>query len=460
MATITLERIVKGSERARPDLVLPEENLPLGKTLALGLQHVLAMFGATVLAPLLMGFDPGLAVFFSGVGTLLFILITRGRIPSYLGSSFAFIAPVLAAGSKDGNYQGALFGILSAAVVYAIIGLIVVATGTRWVEVIMPPIVTGAVVMVIGLNLANVAGGMVMTNWPLALITFLSAVLIAVYARGFPRMLPILLGVAVGYVVALLNTFFNFSDAISKVDTSGIEKAAWIGLPNFVMPRVDWNAAFLIAPVAIVLVAENLGHVKAIAGNMKRNLDPNIGHAFLGDATGTAISSLGGGTGQTTYAENIGVMAVTRVYSIAVFVVAALFAILLGFVPKFAAVIQSIPTGVMGGISLLLFGLIAATGGRIWVEGRVDFSRQRNLIVGGATIVIGAINIAPQAGTPFAFHIGGFELSGIALATLVAIVLNQLLSIRGPREEAEVERAEPAPGTADAQPESLPQTSS
>jgi xanthine/uracil permease len=153
-------------------------------------------------------------------------------------------------------------------------------------------------------------------------------------------------------------------------------------------------------------------------------------------------------------------MAVTRVYSIAVFVVAALFAILLGFVPKFAAVIQSIPTGVMGGISLLLFGLIAATGGRIWVEGRVDFSRQRNLIVGGATIVIGAINIAPQAGTPFAFHIGGFELSGIALATLVAIVLNQLLSIRGPREEAEVERAEPAPGTADAQPESLPQTSS
>jgi uracil-xanthine permease len=338
--------------------------------------------------------------------------------------------------------------------------LIVVATGTRWVEVIMPPIVTGAVVMVIGLNLANVAGGMVMTNWPLALITFLSAVLIAVYARGFPRMLPILLGVAIGYLVALLNTFLNFSAAISKVDISGIERAAWIGLPNFVTPRVDWNAAFLIAPVAIVLVAENLGHVKAIAGNMKRNLDPYIGHAFLGDAAGTAVSSLGGGTGQTTYAENIGVMAVTRVYSIAVFVVAALFAILLGFVPKFAAVIQSIPTGVMGGISLLLFGLIAATGGRIWVEGRVDFSKQRNLIVGGATIVIGAINIDPRAGTPFAFNIGGFELAGIALATLVAIVLNQLLSIRGPREEAEEEREEPAPGTADAQPEGLSRVSS
>jgi uracil-xanthine permease len=455
---LSLDRIIKGSERSRSDLVLPEENLPLGKTLALGLQHVLAMFGATVLAPILMGFDPSLAVFFSGLGTMLFLIITRGRIPSYLGSSFAFIGPVLAAGSQDGNLSGALFGILCAAVVYAVIGLIVVVSGSDWIQFLMPPIVTGAVVMVIGLNLANVAGGMFMTGWPLALITILAAVLIAVYTRGFTAMLPILLGVAVGYFVALLNTWLNIHPALGTVDTSAITSAAWFGVPNFVTPVIDWNAAFLIAPVAIVLVAENTGHVKAISGNMGRKLDPYLGHAFLGDAAGTALSAVGGGTGQTTYAENIGVMAMTRVYSIAVFVVASITAVLLGFIPKFAAVIQSIPVAVMGGISLLLFGLIAATGGRIWVDGKVDFSKQRNLVVGGVTIVIGAINIAPQAGTPFAFNIGGFELSGIALATLVAIVLNQLLAIGERREEAREAGAarepEPAaPGVADAQPE-------
>jgi xanthine/uracil permease len=201
--------------------------------------------------------------------------------------------------------------------------------------------------------------------------------------------------------------------------------------------------------VAIVLVAENTGHIKAISGNMGRNLNKYLGHGFLGDAAGTALSALGGGTGQTTYAENIGVMAMTRVYSIAVFVVASITAVLLGFIPKFAALIQSIPVSVMGGISLLLFGLIAATGGRIWVDGKVDFTKQRNLIVGGVTIVIGAINIAPEAGTPFAFNIGDFRLEGIALATLVAIVLNQLLAVNERRGEAE----QPAPGTADAQPE-------
>jgi uracil-xanthine permease len=457
-----MDRLMKGSPRSRSDLVLPEENLPLGKTLALGLQHVLAMFGATVLAPLLMGFDPSLAVFFSGLGTMLFLVITRGRIPSYLGRSFAFIGPVLAAGSKDGNLSGALFGILAAAVVYAIIGFVVMASGSGWVEFLMPPIVTGAVVMVIGLNLANVAGGMFMSGWPLALITILAAVLIAVYTRGFTAMLPILLGVAVGYIVALLNTWLNIHPALGSIDTSAIMNAPWLGVPKFVTPTVDWNAVFLIAPVAIVLVAENTGHVKAIAGNMRRNLDPYLGQAFLGDAAGTALSAVGGGTGQTTYAENIGVMAMTRVYSIAVFVVAAITAVLLGFIPKFAAVIQSIPVAVMGGISLLLFGLIAATGGRIWVDGRVDFSKQRNLVVGGVTIVIGAINIAPEVGTPFAFNIGGFELAGIALATIVAIVLNQLLAFRERRDEAhqaageQREEDQMASGVADAQPKTSP----
>jgi putative pyrimidine permease RutG len=432
-----MRKLIKGSERSRPDMVMPEENLPLVQTLALGLQHVLAMFGATVLAPILMGFDPSLAVFFSGLGTMLFLIITRGKIPSYLGSSFAFIGPVLAAGSQEGNISGALFGILVAAAVYALIGLVVLVTGGNWIHVLMPPIVTGAVVMVIGLNLANVAGGMVMANWPLAFITLLSAALIAVYARGLPRMLPILLGVTIGYLVALLNTLFNLTDAIGKVDLSGIEKAAWIGVPNFVGPTVDWKAAVLIGPVAVVLVAENLGHVKAVAGNMKRNLDRYIGHAFLGDAAGTALSAFGGGTAQTTYAENIGVMAANRVYSIAVFWVAASVAVLLGFIPKFAALIQSIPVGVMGGVSLLLFGLIAATGARIWVDGKVDFTRQRNLIVGGVTVVIGAISIDARVGTPFAFDLGGFRLEGIALATLAAIVLNLIFSRENRTEPAQ-----------------------
>lgn len=432
---IDIDRYIRGSARSRADLVLPEENLPLGKTLALGLQHVLAMFGATVLAPILMGFSPSLAIFFSGVGTMIFLLVTRGKVPSYLGSSFAFIGPVLAAGSQNGNLSGALFGIMAAGVVYAVVAVIVIVAGGHWIEFLMPPIVTGAVVMVIGLNLANTAGGMFMSSWPLALVTVLAAILIAVYMRGFPRMLPILLGVVVGYVVAAVTGNVDFSKVLS---------ADWIGLPNFVTPVIDWKAAFLIAPVAIVLVAENLGHVKAISGNMGRDLTPHIGRTFLGDAIGTTLSAFGGGTGQTTYAENIGVMAVTRVYSIAVFIVAGSIAIILGFIPKFAALIQSIPTGVMGGISLLLFGLIAATGGRIWVDGKVDFSKQRNLIIGGITVVIGAINIDAKVGTPFSFDIGGFQLTGIALATVVAIVLNLVLRAE-PTEVAVTEADASAP---------------
>jgi putative pyrimidine permease RutG len=429
---INWNTIVAGSRRKDPTLVLPEETLPLPKTLVLGIQHVLAMFGSTVLAPILMGFDPSLAVFFSGIGTLIFLAVTRGKVPSYLGSSFAFIGPVLAA-KTTGGIPGALFGILCAGVVYGVFAAIVILAGTHWIDRLMPPLVTGAVVMAIGLNLANVAGGMFMTNPALALFTLLAAVLIAVYLRGFPAMLPILLGVTAGYLVAALT---------GQVDFTKVTQAAWIGLPQFVTPAIDWRAAGLIAPVAIVLMAENAGHVKAVSGNMGRDLTDKLGLTFLGDAIGTSLSALGGGTGQTTYAENIGVMAMTRVYSILVFVVAGCVAILLGFSPKFAALIQSIPVGVMGGISLLLFALIAATGGRIWVQGGVDFMQQRNLIVGGVTIVLGAINIDPKAGTPFAFNLGGFELSGIALATFAGILLYQLLSLRVPRSE---DTAGPAP---------------
>ena len=403
----------------KTEVVYPEQTLPWQQTLPLGTQHVLAMFGSTVLAPLLMGFDPNLAIFFSGIGTLIFLLITRGHVPSYLGSSFAFIGPVLAAKAGAAGIPGALFGILVAAVIYFIIGAIVVAIGSRWIDLVMPPVVTGAIVMAIGLNLANVAGGMVMSSLGLAIITFLIAIGVATYMRGFPALLPILIGVTAGYLLALV------SGQIPQETLATIGNAAWIGLPHFVTPVFDPRAALLIGPVAIVLVAENTGHIKAIGGNLNRNLNTWLGWGFIGDAVGTFISALGGGTGQTTYAENIGVMTMTRVYSIRVFQVAAVIAIVLGFCPKFAALIQSIPVGVMGGISILLFGLIAATGARIWVDNRVNFISMRNLIIAGVTVVIGATD-----STKFLIKVGEFELSGIALATLTAIVLNQILRER------------------------------
>jgi len=446
----------------RPPLVVayPETRLPLLKTVALGVQHMLAMFGATVLAPLIMGFDPSLAILFSGVGTLLFIAITRGRVPSYLGSSFAFIAPVIAAQSQ-GGIPAALGGIIAAGVVYGVVGLIVMRTGVGWVEFLMPPVVTAAVVAVIGLALAHVAVDLAARNVWLALVSFSVAALVAVGARGFPRLIPILIGAVVGYAVALLS---------GDVDLKTVRDAAWVGMPDFVTPVWNWRAISLIAPVALVLVAENTGHIKALSSSMDRNLMPYLGHGFLGDAVGTIVSAFGGGTGQTTYAENIGVMAMTRVYSIVVFIAAALTAIVLGFSPKFGALISSIPPGVMGGLAILLFGLIAATGGKIISDGGVDFSKPRSLIVLGSTLAIGVGSAALEwthttvantlrnndlpltaldsvpTGT-LDVGVGGysFAIGNIALATFAAILVNQILvyverlgGVRAPASQAEL----------------------
>ena len=416
----------------------PETRLPLGRTFILGIQHVLAMFGATVLAPIVMGFDPSLALFFSGVGTIIFILITRGKIPSYLGSSFAFIAPVIAA-KAQGGIPAALGGIFAAGVVYAVIAVIVMLAGPRWIDVVMPPVVTASVVAVIGLALAPTAINMASGNITLAIISLLAAGIIAVGARGFPRLVPILLGAIVAYVVALI---------MGEVDLTPVRNAAWIGLPNFVTPTFSWRAISLIAPVALVLVAENAGHIKALDSNMGRDLTPHLGKGFLGDSVATMVSALGGGPGQTSYAENIGVMAMTRIYSIYVFIAAAVTAIILGFCPKFGALINSIPVPVMGGISILLFGLIVATSGRIIRDAGIDFTSPRPLIVFGATLVIGGGSAALQfahstvsslvqanklpadvlsqvpTGT---INIGNFALGDMALATFAAILLNQLL---------------------------------
>ena len=405
-------------------VIAPDERLPAAQTLALGAQHVVAMFGATVLAPLLMGFDPNVAILFSGIGTLIFFVLVGGRVPSYLGSSFAFIAVVIAATGYTGsgpnaNLGVALTGIIAAGLLYVVIGAVVMIAGYRWIDVLMPPVVTGSVVAVIGLNLAPIAvkgtSGNALDTW-VGLATIVAVGLVAVRAPGLARRLPVLLGGLAGYAIYLVCT--NGAGLGKPIDFGAVAAAPWIGLPHFQVPVWNTNAIALIAPVAIVLVAENLGHIKAVAAMTGRNLDPFLGRAFIGDGLATIVAATGGGTGVTTYAENIGVMAVTKIYSTLLFVVAACVAIVLGFSPKFGALIMTIPGAVLGGLSIVVFGLITATGARIWVQNRVDFSRARNLVTAAVTLTLGAGDLA--------LKIGGFTLGGIGTATFGAIILYQL----------------------------------
>ncbi|OIQ94547.1 putative pyrimidine permease RutG [mine drainage metagenome] len=406
-------------------MVAPDERLPWGMTVLLGIQHVVAMFGSTALAPLIMGFDPNVSIFFSGIGTLIFFLVTGGRVPSYLGSSFAFIAVVVAATGYGGsgpnlNIPLALGGIIGAGLVYAVLGVVVSFAGYRWVEKLMPPAVTGAVVAAIGLNLAPLAVknvGASGFDTAIGLATVLMVALVAVRAPASARRLPILLGGLGGYLLYLLCA--NGLGLAKAIDFSGVAAAAWIGLPHFVSPVFKASAVGVIAPVAIILVAENLGHIKAIGGMSGRSLDPYIGRAFIGDALATIVSGFGGGTGVTTYAENMGVMAATRIFSTLLFVVAALFAILLGFSPKFGMLILTIPVPVIGGLELVVFGLIAATAGHIWVENKVDFAQPRTLLTVGLTVTAGAGNLA--------LTLGPLALGGIGTATFGGILLYQIL---------------------------------
>jgi putative pyrimidine permease RutG len=407
-------------------VIAPDERLPWPQTAVMGVQHVIAMFGATVLAPILMGFDPNIAILMSGIGTLVFFLITGGKVPSYLGSSFAFIGVVIAATAYAGkgpnaNIGLALGGIIACGVVYAIIGAIVHAVGTGWIERLMPPVVTGAVVAVIGLNLAGIPVKTMAANnfdsWMQA-ITFTCVGLVAVLTRGMLQRLLILVGLVIATVIYVV--LANGMGLGKPIDLSGIANAAWVGAPSFAAPVFEASAMLLIAPVAVILVAENLGHIKAVTAMTGRNLDQYMGRAFIGDGVATVISGAAGGTGVTTYAENIGVMAATKIYSTAVFVVAALAAIVLGFSPKFGAVIQAIPLPVMGGVSIVVFGLIAAAGAKIWVDNRVDFTQNRNLIVAAITLVLGTGD--------FTLKFGGFALGGIGTATFGAILLYALLN--------------------------------
>ncbi|MBF5030907.1 MULTISPECIES: solute carrier family 23 protein [unclassified Micromonospora] len=401
--------------QVRPgDVVAPDERLSWPRTIGVGVQHVVAMFGATFTVPLITGFPPATTLLFSGLGTLLFLLITGNRLPSYLGSSFAFIAPVLAA-KTDGGIGAALGGIVVAGVALAIVGVVVQVAGSRWIDALMPPVVTGAIVMLIGLNLAPVAwdgggsGTGVKAQPLIAVVTLVAILLTTVLFRGFVARLSILVGVVVGWVLAAL------TGNLDQQAVRGLRQAAWIGFPEFHTPSFDARAVVLVIPVILVLIAENAGHVKAVAAMTGRNLDRDMGRALLGDGVATVLAGSGGGSGTTTYAENIGVMAATRVYSTAAYWVAGGTAILLGLCPKFGALILTVPAGVLGGATTALYGLIAILGARIWIENRVDFHDPINLFTAAVAVIIGAANYTLTA--------GDLSFNGIALGTAAALVI-------------------------------------
>lgn len=409
--------------------VRTDEYLPAAQSMVLGLQHVLAMFGATVLAPLLMGFDANLAILMSGICTILFFLMTGGRVPSYLGSSFAFIGVVAAAtahatgAGANPNISIALGGIIACGLLYTIIGGIVMATGTQWIEKLMPPVVTGAVVMIIGLNLAPVTvksvAGQPFELW-MTLVTVLCMGIISVFTKGLLQRLLLLVGLVIAYIIYIIVA--NVFRLGEPIDFSKIQEAAWFGLPSLTSPTFDFNAMLIIAPVAFILVAENLGHIKAVGAMTGQDLTPQLGKAFVADGVATMFSGSVGATGMTTYGENIGVMAVTRVYSTIIFVIAGVFAIILGLSPKFGALIQTIPTPVLTGASIVVFGLITIAGAKIWIDNRVDFSNNKNLMVGAVTVILGTGD--------FGLMIGSFNLGGIGTATFAAIFLHWFLSLK------------------------------
>ncbi|MCT1356851.1 uracil-xanthine permease family protein [Rothia kristinae] len=403
-----------GRTVAPGQVVGPRERLRWGRTVSIGAQHVVAMFGATFLVPLITGFPPATTLFFSGLGTILFLLLTAGRVPSYLGSSFAFIAPIGAASNQYGP-GGALGGVVMAGAALFVVGLIVQWAGTDWLQKLMPPLVTGAIVALIGFNLAPSAKDNFMKAPVTALVTLGSIILISVLFRGMIGRLSILLGVAIGYVTAVVRREVDFSAIRATWEAEGL-----IGLPHFQTPEFHLSLAGLFIPVILVLVAENIGHVKSVALMTGENLDRYAGRAIMADGLATTIAGSGGGSGTTTYAENIGVMAATKVYSTAAYWVAAVVALLLSVFPVFGAAVATVPAGVLGGAATVLYGMIGMLGVRIWVQNRVDFSDQVNLTTAAVALIVGIAD--------YTWEIGGLQFAGIALGTGVTLVVYHLMS--------------------------------
>lgn len=413
-------------------VVAPDERLSWPLTASIGVQHIMAMFGATVLVPTLTGFPVTTTILFTGVGTLLFLLITQGKVPSYLGSSFAFIAPIGAAMNQHG-IGGALGGLVMSGVTLFLVGLIVQKSGVGWIHALMPPVVMGTIVAAIGLNLAS-ATTTAMQEVPLTTFVTLAAVVIsAVLFKGMLGRLSILVGIVVGYIVALLQ---------GQVDFTPVAEAGWVGLPPFHLPEFHASLLPLFLPVVLVLVAENIGHVKTVALMTGRDLDGSYGRALMSDGVATALAGSFGGSGTTTYAENIGVMASSRVYSTAAYWVAGSVAILLAFLPKFGALISTIPAGVSGGAGIVLYGMIGIMGARLWVQNQVDFSNPINLMTAGSGLIIAIANPV--------LTLGGAQYGGIALGTaatlLIFHVMRAIARARGTEPTAIAEDSGVNPG--------------
>ncbi|MCP2169566.1 uracil-xanthine permease family protein [Goodfellowiella coeruleoviolacea] len=402
--------------------VAPDERLSWPLTIGFGLQHLLAMFAATVLVPVLTGFPATTTLLFSGLGTLLFLLLTRNRVPSYLGSSFAFVGPLVAA--QEDGVPAQLGGVLTAGLLLVAVGIAVKALGVRLLESLMPPVVTGGVVILIGLNLSHEATQTFQRQPLLGGITMLVSVLTMALGRGLVARLSVLFGVLVGWLVGAA------VGAISATRASELAEAAWLGLPRLQAPELRPSVAVLVLPVVIVLVAETTGHVKAVGSVVGRNLDGSVGDALIANGLATSLAGVGGGSGTTTYTENIGVLVVTRVHSTAACAVAALGAVLLSFSPKFGALINTVPIGVTGGATLVLYGLAALIGVRIWTENRVDVRDPVNLAAVAVALVAGVGDLT--------LTVGGVRFSGIAWGCVLMVTLYPLLHwLRGLRRAQE-----------------------
>ncbi|MUM31153.1 nitrate reductase [Mycobacterium sp. CBMA361] len=373
--------------------------------MGIGAQHVVAMFGATFLVPVLTGFPPATTLLFSGVGTMMFLLITGNRLPSYLGSSFAVIAPVTAATASHGS-GSALGGLIAVGLLLILVGGVVNLVGTHWLDFTLPPVVTGAIVALIGFNLAPAAKHNFEKGPLVGLVTLVLLVATLAFFRGIVGRLAIFLAVVIGYLLAL---------ALGDVDTAAIAAAPWIGLPQFHSPSFSLAVLPMFLPAVIALIAENIGHVKSVGQMTGKDMDPLMGRALAADGVATVLAGVGGGTATTTYAENIGVMAATRVYSSAAYWVAAVVAVVLSLCPKVGAAISAIPPGVLGGATIVLYGLVGILGVRIWLTNQVDFSQPINQMTAAIPLVIGIADFTWQAGT--------LTFTGIALGSVAALVI-------------------------------------
>jgi uracil permease len=410
----------------RDGVVLDVDERPeFGQWVGLSLQHMFSMFGSTVLVPILVGLNPGIALFSSGVGTLMYLLITRHKIPAYMGSSFSFIVPMMAL-MKSTGYPGIAQGTIAVGCVYLLVSLIVTMIGSDWIDHVLPPIVVGPIVMVIGLSLASTAAKDATLNgthydlryFAVAMLTLLVTIAFNMFCKSFLGLIPILLGIVCGYVIACL---------FGIVDLAPVAAAHWFSLPDFQVPFVNyqphfyWGAILSMAPIAFVTMTEHMGHIMVLNELTERNYfkDPGLNHTLAGDGTASIIAGFVGGPPVTSYGENIGVLAITRVHSVYVLAGAALFAVFFSFVGKLSALIESIPGPVIGGISFLLFGVIASSGLRVMIEDQIDFNKKRNLMISSVILVIGIGNAY--------LKLGQYQFSGLAVAAVLGIVLNLIL---------------------------------